>query len=86
MRTECDSFGKKGVAHKTCVKKVDQSVEHPTSAQVKISRFMGSSPTSGSVLTARSLELLRVLCLPLSLSLPAPLLTLCLSLSLKNIH
>ena len=35
---------------------VAQSVKLPTSAQVTISRFMGSSPTWGSVLTARSLE------------------------------
>ena len=33
-----------------------QSVEHLTLAHVTISRFVGSSPTSGSVLTARSLE------------------------------
>ena len=33
-----------------------QSVEHPTSAQVTISRSVDSSPTSGSGLTARSLE------------------------------
>ena len=33
-----------------------QSVERPTSAQVMISQFMSSSPTSGSVLTAQSLE------------------------------
>ena len=33
-----------------------QSVRHPTSAQVTISRFVGSSPASGSVLTAQSLE------------------------------
>ena len=33
-----------------------QSVKHPTSAQVMISRFVGSSPTSGSGLTAQSLE------------------------------
>ena len=33
-----------------------QSVKHPTSAQVMISRFVSSSPASGSVLTARSLE------------------------------
>ena len=36
---------------------VAQSVKHPTSAQVMISPFVGSSPTSGSVLTAWSLEL-----------------------------
>ena len=35
---------------------VAQSVERPTAAQVTISRFVGSSPASGSVLTARSLE------------------------------
>ena len=33
-----------------------QWVEHPTSAQVVISQFVTSSPASGSVLTARSLE------------------------------
>ena len=33
-----------------------QSAERPTSAQVMISRFVGSSPASGSVLTAQSLE------------------------------
>ena len=33
-----------------------QSVGRPTSAQVWISRFVSSSPTSGSVLTAQSLE------------------------------
>ena len=31
-----------------------QSVKHPTLAQVMISRFVGSSPASGSVLTAQS--------------------------------
>ena len=35
---------------------VAQSVERPTSAQVMISQFVGSSPTSGSVVTAWSLE------------------------------
>ena len=35
---------------------VAQSVKHPTSAQVKISQFVHSSPTSGSVLTAKSLK------------------------------
>ena len=33
-----------------------QWVERPTSAQVMISRFVSSSPASGSVLTAQSLE------------------------------
>ena len=35
---------------------VAQSVERLTSAQVKISRSVSSSPASGSVLTAQSLE------------------------------
>ena len=35
---------------------VAQPVKRPTSAQVTISRFVGSSPTSGSVPTAQSLE------------------------------
>ena len=59
-----------------------QSVEHPTSAQVMISQFVGLSPESGSVLAAQGLE-------PASDSMsPSPsaplLLALCLSLSLKN--
>ena len=57
-----------------------QSVEHPTSAQAAISQFVGSSPASGSVLTAQGLE-------PASDSvspslLPLPLLELCLSLKI----
>ena len=35
---------------------VAQSLKRPTLAQVMISRFVGSSPASGSVLTAQSLE------------------------------
>ena len=35
---------------------VAQSVKHLTLAWVMISQFVGSSPTSGSVLTAQSLE------------------------------
>ena len=35
---------------------VDHSVKRPISAQVMISQFVGLSPTSGSVLTAWSLE------------------------------
>uniref|UniRef100_A0A667GDN4 Ras protein specific guanine nucleotide releasing factor 1 n=1 Tax=Lynx canadensis TaxID=61383 RepID=A0A667GDN4_LYNCA len=42
------------------------SVKRPTSAQVTILRLMGPSPAPGSVLTARSLELLRIPRLPLS--------------------
>ena len=54
-------------------------VERPTAAQVMISRFVSSSPVSGSVLTAQSLE-------PVSDSVsfslcPSPL-VLCLSVSL----
>ena len=58
----------------------------PTSAQVMIAQSVGSSPASGSVPTARSLELLRILCLPLSLPLThSP--SVCLSVSLsKNKH
>ena len=59
---------------KTCVA---QSVERPTSAQVMISRPVGSSPTSGSVLTARSPEPASESLSP-SLSAP-PLLMLCLT-------
>ena len=51
-------------------------------AQVMISRFVGSGPTSGSVLTAQRLE-------PVSESVSPPpsappMLMLCLSLSLNN--
>ena len=58
---------------------VASSVECPTSAQVMISQLMSSSPTSGSVLTAQSLE--RALdSVPPSLSAPTHLH----SVSLKN--
>ena len=57
------------------------SVERPTSAQVTISQFVSSSPASGSVLTAQSLEPASDSVSP-SLSTP-PLLTFCLSLSQK---
>ena len=60
---------------------VAQSVGHPTSAQVMISRSVSSSPTSGSVLTARSLEPVSDSVSP-SLSDPPPFM-LCLSLSQK---
>ena len=59
-------------------------VQHPTSAQVMISRSMDSSPAWGSVLTARSLEPAWDSVSP-CLSAP-PLLALCLSLSLKYKH
>ena len=61
---------------------VAQSVECPTLAQVIMSRFVDSSPASGSVLTVRNLEPASDSVSP-SLSAP-PLLTLCLSLSLNN--
>ena len=60
---------------------VAQSVKHPTSAQVTISRYVSSSPTSGSVLTAQSLEPVSDSVSP-SLSDPPPFM-LCLSLSQK---
>ena len=52
--------------------------------QLTISQFMGSSPASGSVPTAQSLEPASDSVSP-SLSAPPPLM-LCLSLSLKNKH
>ena len=60
---------------------VAQWVEHLTSAQVMISLLMSSSPASGSVLTAQSLEPASDSVSP-SLSVP-PLLTLCLCLKNK---
>ena len=51
------------------------------SAQVMISRFVGSSPVQGSVLTARSL--LGTLCLPFSLG--PSLLVGCLSLKINKL-
>ena len=57
------------------------SVRRPTSAQVMISWSMSSSPASGSVLTAQSLEPVSDSVSP-SLS-PPPLFMLCLSLSQK---
>ena len=55
-------------------------LERPTSAQVMISRFVGSSPASGSVLMAQSPEPASD-SVSRSLSAPPPL-VLCLSLSL----
>ena len=56
---------------------VAQSVRRPTSAQVMISRSVSSSPASGSVLTAQSLE-------PVSDSVPSPIHALSLSVSKIN--
>ena len=61
--------------------RVVQSVKHLTLAQVIISRTVSSSPASGSVLTAQSLEPVSDSVSP-SLSAP-PLFMLCLSLSQK---
>ena len=60
---------------------VAQSVERLTSAQVMISHSVSSSPASGSVLTAQSLEPASDSVSP-PLSAP-PLLMLCLSVSQK---
>ena len=60
---------------------VAQSVKQPTAAQVMISQFVGSSPASGSVLTAQSLDPASHSVSP-SLSAPS-LLILSLSLSQK---
>ena len=60
---------------------VAQSVGRLTSAQVMMSRFVGSGPPSGSVLTAPSLEPASDSVFP-SFSAP-PLLVLCPSLSQK---
>ena len=60
---------------------VAQSLARWTSAQVTMSRLVGSSPASGSVLAAQGLESALDSGSP---SLPAsPVLTLCLSLSLS---
>ena len=59
---------------------VAQSVKRPTSAQVMISQSVSSSPASGSVLTAQSLEPVSDSVSP-SLSDPPPVM---LSLCLKN--
>ena len=48
-----------------------QLVKRPTSVQVMISQFVGSSPTLGSALTAQSLEPASDSVSP-SLSLPIP--------------
>ena len=61
---------------------VAPSVEHPASARVMISWFVGSSPVSDFVLTAQSLEPVSYSVSP-SLSAP-PLLTLCLSVSVSS--
>ena len=59
-----------------------QSVKRPTAAQVMISQLMGSSPKSGSVLTARSPEPALDSVSPSFSALPPFML--CLSVSLRN--
>ena len=61
---------------------VAQSGKHPTSAQVMISRFMGSSPGLDSVLTAQNVKPALDSVSP-SLNAP-PSLALCLSVSLSK--
>ena len=65
-----------------------QLVERPTSVQIMISLFVGSSPVLGSVLTAGSLEPTSdSVCVSLSAPpLLAPCLSLSLSLSLSKIN
>ena len=65
---------------------VAQSVKCPTSAQAMISRFVGSSPTSGSVLTAQSLEPASDSVSPLPSAPPLLMLCVHLSLSLSKIN
>ena len=60
------------------------SVKHPTSAQVMNSQFVGSSPASGSVLTAQSLEPASDAVSPSLCLSPVRLFALCLSLSLSQ--
>ena len=60
---------------------VAQSVKRPNLAQVMISQFMSSSPASGCVLTAQSLEPASE---SVSLSLCPSLIMLCLSFSLSQ--
>ena len=65
---------------------VAQSVKRPTLAQVTTSRFVGSSPAAGSVLTAQSLEPASdSVCVSLSLP-PFPTCVLFLSVSLSKIN
>ena len=63
---------------------VAQSLERPTSAQVRISRSVSSSPASGSGLTAQSLETVSDFVSP-SLSAPPLFMSLSVSKINKNI-
>ena len=85
FRTESQKLYQKSSHIKTLRRgiQVAQSVKRQTSAQVMISWFVSLSPTSGSVMTAQSLEPVLGFCVSLSFSAP-PLLMLCLSLSKMN--
>ena len=63
-----------------------QLVKHPTSAQVMISPFMGSSPVLGFVLTAQSLEPALDSVFPSQSAPPLLMLSLSLSLSQKYVN
>ena len=63
-----------------------QSVEHPASAQVMISRSVSSSPASGSVLTAQGLEPASDSVSPSLSASPPRVVSLSLSLSLSKIN
>ena len=63
-----------------------QSVKHLALAQVTISWFMSSSPVSGSVLTAQSLEPASDSVSPSLSASPPLILSLSLSLSLSKIN
>ena len=63
---------------------VAQSVKRPTLPPVMISRFVSSSPTSGSVLTARNPEPASD-SVPPSLSAPSPLVLSLSKINIKNV-
>ena len=75
-----DNFKKEGGAW------VAQLVKRWTWAQVTISRFMGSSPMSGSVLTALSLEPASDSVTPSLSASPLPVVCLSVCLSQKQIN
>ena len=65
---------------------VAQSVKCPTSVQVMISQFLGSSPVLGSVLTAQSLKPASDSVSPSLLAPPLLMLCLCLRLSFSKLN
>ena len=84
MGTRIDRQIKKEIENTQCMGRLGgaQSVKPLISAQVTISRFVSSSPETGSVLTAQSLEPVSGSVLGVSL-FPPPLPYAC-SVSLKN--